>query len=323
MTSIINQTIGFDNLEVIRVDDCSTADTVTHLKNWEQKYPDNILVVECSENRRQGEARNIGMKYSSSEYIGFLDSDDWIEPTYFEKLYNKAIEGDYECVSCGNVRDKSKEYTFFDNTLTGKPDREIIVDDNNRREIIMMPPLGYAAWGKIVKKSFLVEHELYFPMDLTYEDAGWGSLVHLYIKRGYVLEENLYHYYVNDNSTILTNNSNHHLDCYTVQIWVWQEYARRGFLDIYREELEIEHIYSFYLAAIKAIVLRYEKPDYNAYLLLRIIMLTHVPDYENNKYIKMGGRFNEFYMLILESLKHELTKQQFLEMAEKIKVIGL
>lgn len=323
MKSLLAQTIGFERLEVILVDDCSTDNTRQIIKDWEKKYTNNILVVECEENRRQGAARNIGLQYASAEYIGYIDSDDWVEPDYFEKLYKIAIEGDYECVSCQSVRDSSKGYALFDNTDTGREDKVVLINnDEERKSIIVLPPLGYAAWGKIVKKSFLINNNLFFPEDLTYEDAGWGSLFHLYVKKGYVLEKNLYHYYVNSNSTVLTTNSNHHIDCFTVQMWVWEEYKKRGFLDKFREELEMEHIFSFYLAGIKAIILRYEKPDYNAYLLLRTIMLEHVPNYIANKYVK-EGRLNDFYLLIMESLKYQLSKNAFLEMAENIKKIGI
>ena len=141
-------------------------------------------------------------------------------------------------------------------------------------------------------------------------------------EKSYFLEEKLYHYFVNESSTVLTANSNHHLDCFTVQMWVWDQYISRGFLEKYRYELEIEHIFSFYLAGIKAIVLRYETPDYNAYLLLRYLMLSHVPNYEENPYVT-SDRFSDYYLMILTSLKTELSKRQFFEMAENIKKIGI
>lgn len=318
-----NQTIGFDMLEVILVDDCSTDGTVAKLEEFETKHPDNVLIVKCDENGRQGKARNIGLSYASADYVGFLDSDDWVEVDYFEKLYAKAITGDYDIIACDNGRDPSKELTFFENTKSKKESREYdFSSDEARKKIIMLPALGYEAWAKIFKKSFLVENKLYFPENITYEDSGWGSLVHLCVNKAFFLGEKLYHYYVNESSTVLTTNSNHHLDLFTVQMSVWDQYISRGFLEKYRYELEVEHIFSFYLAGIKAIVLRYEKPDYNAYLLLRYLMLSHVPDYEANPYVT-SDRFSDYYLMILKSLKSELTKRQFLEMAENIKKIGI
>ena len=318
-----NQTIGFDKLEVIFIDDCSTDCTATKLVDFEAKHSDNVLVVKCDENGRQGKARNIGLSYASADYVAFLDSDDWVELDYFEKLYAKAASGDYDIVACDNGRDPSKEITFFEDRKSKKESREYnLSSDEARKEIIMLPALGYEAWGKIIKKSFLKDNDLLFPENITYEDSGWGSLVHIYVNKAYFIGEKLYHYYVNEGSTVLAANSNHHLDLFTVQMMVWDQYISRGFLEKYRYELEVEHIFSFYLAGIKAIVLRYEKPDYNAYLLLRYLMLSHVPDYEVNPYVTKD-RFSDYYLMILTSLKNELSKRQFLEMAENIKKIGI
>ncbi len=321
--TIENQTMGFDKLELIFVDDCSTDGTVVKLEQFEAKHPDNVLVVKCDENGRQGKARNIGLSYASAEHIGFLDSDDWIELNYFEKLYAIANGSEYDIVACDNGRDPSKDIKFFDNIKSKRGSVEYdFSSDKARKELIMFPTLGYEAWAKIFKKSFLVENRLFFPENITYEDSGWGSLIHLCVNKAFFLGEKLYHYYVNERSTVLTTNSNHHLDLFTVQMSVWDQYISRGFLEKYRYELEIEHIFSFYLAGIKAIVLRYETPDYNAYLLLRYLMLSHVPNYEENPYVT-SDRFSDYYLMILTSLKTELSKRQFFEMAENIKKIGI
>ena len=168
----------------------------------------------------------------------------------------------------------------------------------------------------------MIENELFFPINLTYEDAYWGSLLHLYVERSYVLDKKLYHYFVNENSTVLTTNSNHHLDCITTQTMLWAEWNRRGFLSIYRQELEIEHIYSAFLAGMKFLILRYSEPDYNVYLLLRTLILQRIPDYRKNKYIQ-SNIMSEFHMLMLTSLDVQLNKSQFGEFAENVKKIGI
>lgn len=108
----------------------------------------------------------------------------------------------------------------------------------------------------------------------------------------------------------------------TIQTIVWNEYKRRGFLENYREELEIEHIYSAYLAGLKFAIYRYEVPDYNVYLLLRTLISERIPDYSANKYIR-SGELDEKYMLMLTALDCTLNKKQFMEFAENIKKIGI
>lgn len=321
---VVRQTIGLDKLEIICVDDCSTDETVKVLEDWEKKYPKNILIVKCEVNARQGTARNIGLQYASGEWIVFLDSDDWIELDYIEKLYTAAMDGDYDIVSCGHKRDFSKELTFFNDRPTCISDGKsyMIDSDEERREHIIIPQIGYSAWAKIIRKKLLLDNAIYFPENVTYEDAGWGSLLNLYFNKAYKIDEPLYHYFVNDESTVLRGNSNHHLDCLTVQTWLWREYIKRGFWNRFKNELEMEHIYSCYLAGMKMLILRYEKPDYNIYLLLRELMLDRIGNYKDNMYIKQG-RLDEKYMLMLTALDVQLGKSQFYELADCVKKIGI
>ena len=82
----LNQTIGIENLEIILVDDKSTDNTVERLKQYEVAYPEQIMLILCEKNGRQGTARNIGMSYATGEYISFVDSDDWIRKDMYEIL---------------------------------------------------------------------------------------------------------------------------------------------------------------------------------------------------------------------------------------------
>jgi len=95
---LVNQTIGIEHLQIILVNDASTDMTYEHMLKWEKKYPDSIMVVTYEENLRQGGARNVGMQYASAGYIGFVDSDDWVELDMYELLYDIISKEDYDVV---------------------------------------------------------------------------------------------------------------------------------------------------------------------------------------------------------------------------------
>jgi glycosyltransferase involved in cell wall biosynthesis len=86
--SVINQTIGFENIEYILVDDCSTDSSRDILLEYSGKY-DNIIAVflKCNTGT-PGQPRNLGIQLSTSEYITFLDADDWLESNGLEILYD-------------------------------------------------------------------------------------------------------------------------------------------------------------------------------------------------------------------------------------------
>ena len=86
LDSILRQT--YPKLELIFVNDASTDKTLEKLAIWEKQYPDAITVITLTENSKQGAARNVGMQYATGKYLGFVDSDDYVELSMFEKLYD-------------------------------------------------------------------------------------------------------------------------------------------------------------------------------------------------------------------------------------------
>ena len=82
LDSLINQT--FKNIEIILVNDGSTDNSEEII----QSYDDNRIVYIKQKNQGPSAARNLGIDLAKGEYIGFVDSDDWIDADYYEKLYN-------------------------------------------------------------------------------------------------------------------------------------------------------------------------------------------------------------------------------------------
>lgn len=322
LTSITSQTIGIESLEIICVDDASTDDTWQKLQEWERRYPENMLLVHCDINGRQGAARNIGLSYATAPWIGFIDSDDWVEPDYFEKMYQITCKYPVEMVACQNIRDFSKGLCYPETRATGKEDRLIVIDTEEKRRLsIRMMSVNLTAWGKLVSREFLLENQIYFPEQIAYEDNLWGPMLYLYLKSYYILELSLYHYFVNADSTILQVNAAHHMDFLTVQCLKWRECRSRGFFDRYKEELEFDFLHACYLDFLKIICLRFEEPPYSMFLLLKEIILEHVPDYRNNIYFEQG--FTKFQHILLEALELPVKREQFLEIAEHVRKLGI
>ena len=107
LDSILGQT--FNQFEVIIVNDGSTDNSGAICQEYEAR--DNRIVYLEKENGGVSEARNLGLDFATSEYIIFIDSDDWIEPTYVEVLYEKIEEYQADIVF--------ENYTSFRNLVKG------------------------------------------------------------------------------------------------------------------------------------------------------------------------------------------------------------
>ena len=222
LRSVTNQSVGTDKLEIICVDDRSDDGTVDKLLKWEERFPENIMVIKCDENRRQGAARNTGLDYSTGQYVTFIDSDDWVEPDYIEKLAEPLMSDDYDMVIADYIRDpfegESPRFLNKDERSTGKDPRAMLIDSDEKRNLLIyLQPYAYSACYKLVRRSMLVDNNLYFPEEVAYEDTAWGLFTYLYVKKAHFVELYLYHYYVKDDSTVLKMNAAYHRDMLDVQ----------------------------------------------------------------------------------------------------------
>ena len=100
--SIVNQT--YTNLEIILVDDGSPDNCPKNCDEWAKK--DSRIRVIHKENGGLSSARNAGLDIMTGTLVGFVDSDDYIAPNMYEKLYNAMIENDADLSACN--------YEFFD-----------------------------------------------------------------------------------------------------------------------------------------------------------------------------------------------------------------
>ena len=88
INSLVRQTLK--SMEIVAVDDASTDDSLRILREFEKKYPGRVKVVASPENRKQGGARNLGLREAKGRYIGFMDADDWVVENFYERMVERA-----------------------------------------------------------------------------------------------------------------------------------------------------------------------------------------------------------------------------------------
>lgn len=277
MESVVKQTIKIENLEIILINDASTDETLGKLYEWEARYPENIMVINYEENLRQGGARNVGMQYATSEYIGFVDADDWLELDAYEKLYEKVQTKKYDKVSGKFVREK---YPGEKNLLEEKGE-----------------------WGSICTSIYLrqiiVENNIWFPEKIAYEDNYWSAIMKLYVSDACVVDTIIYHYFINNKSTVTTRNAEHHFDRLDIEVEIVEEYKRRGVFELYKEELEAQFVQRFYL---NTMYIFFTQFDYIPSVIedMRRIVLDYFPDFKNNTALNKCNEREKVLLRLLE-----------------------
>lgn len=305
--SLVHQTIGVENLELIFVDDASCDHTWEHLLEWEKRYPESIVIIQHEENKRQGGARNTGLQYASAPYIGFIDSDDWIELNMYEKLYQKAQEYETDVVGCyakrvfGSYEKLSK---------TGRADQLFRYEsDDDRREFMINGFFGGVPF-KIYKRELIFNHDLWFPEKMLYEDNYWLEQLKLHVNSYYLIEEELYHYFVNYNSTILCKKSESHKDRLKIELMNLEAYRNLGIDQKYYREIEFKFLRLYYINTLHIMFSRCD--DFKLVMLeeMQKTVKNNFSDYKNNPYLSMLNGIEKVLLQTLEvKFSQELIKQ--------------
>lgn len=317
LTSIMNQTLNLSFFQIICVDDASTDNTWEHLQQWENRCSDLIIIIHCETNGRQGTARNIGMQYCNTPWVSFIDADDWIEPDFFERIYAIALQCDCDIVSCEQFRDPSLTLTYLDNREYGRNSGLVLIDSvSQRKSFIIHKSIGLTACSKLIRTSLLIDYQLKFPENIAYEDILWGSLLYFYADSVYILEEYLYHYFLNPSSTVLTRNADYHIDILTISLMAWNEWQNRCLFHEYNDELEFLFLDSCYFIFMKMLSMRQDTPSFSLFQLSRKLVLEHTPDFRSNPY---ADKLTDFHKILLDMLWQPLNRSDFLKLTETAK----
>ena len=193
LESVISQTL--EQIEIICVDDGSKDNSLAVLKEYEGK--DGRIKVVSQENKRQGGARNTGMALAVGEYIGFVDSDDYIDKDYYQKLYSAATEAKADIACCGII--KHKPHTT--KCIAKYAGVNLFTDQNTKFKICNCPP-DFHPVNKIYSRQMLLDHSIRFQERVYYEDVAFVSAA-IYNANGVVTVPDTYYRYVyNGESTV-------------------------------------------------------------------------------------------------------------------------
>lgn len=323
MQSIEEQTLGMQAFQVILVDDGSTDCTMDKLIEWQAKYPFQIQIVHNHKNKRQGTCRNIGLQRAKGEYIGFVDADDWIEPDMYEKLLEVANVGKCDLVHCESSKDTEFKYwTTLQEKYTGRLDRLIAIDNpEDRGKMIASNLLGTYVVTKLYRRSFLEQHEIHFPEKLLFEDIYWMGLLNCYAEKIGIVEERLYHYFMNPNSVSRIRNQEQNRDIMQVNRLLWEEYDKRGLLQSdFAPALKFEMLCTYYLTTVKMIFLRYDEIPYDMFYETQQEILDMIPDFASNPYI--SDYTKPFNILLLGLIDKQLSHAEIDSAAQSMRMIA-
>ncbi len=182
---------SYSNIEIICIDDCSTDDSPSVLREYADRYGDKFKVIFNSENIGQGRGRMKGISVSEGEYIFFVDSDDYIAEDYVHTYMKEVALKKYDVVVGGFVRDENgKKYQHNINHNIGS-----IISYSH-------------ACCKMYRKAFILDKGISFGDFRKGEDIYFSLMLVMKNATHRFIDYCGYYYYLNNSSTTRTMNTN-------------------------------------------------------------------------------------------------------------------
>lgn len=217
LNSVINQT--YKDLEVLIVDDCGNDDSMSIVERIVKSYQGQIQfkVLHHEHNRGLSAARNTGISVATGEFLFFLDSDDSISLNCIELLLLAIGQSNDNQMAVGDVEVIGADWEML-RLKSG-------IYKTNLQQLYFNCRYFIPVWNKLIKTSFLKEHNLLFEEGLIHEDYLWSFKVSCHLKQLAVINEKTYRYIRREGSLDnLPNRELHNLH-YSYAISLQADYA--------------------------------------------------------------------------------------------------
>ena len=280
LNTLVNQTLK--KIEIIIVNDGSKDNSEKIIEKYLKKYPEKIKYIKKA-NGGLSSARNEGLKYASGEYIGFVDSDDYVSLNTFNLMYKKAKEKNFDLVVC------NLNYVYETKTkmVSVGLDKDLENEDEVKKNIVFLYP---AVWNKLYKKEIL--DSLKFKEGIWYEDVEFNFRVYPRVKSiGYV-DKPLIQYVQRESSISKTIDKRlfNYIDNFNGLIRYYQD---NNLYNKYYFELEYSYVRYLYATFIKQLSYTNDKELFKEGVKEAIKNVQeHFPNYKKNIYLKKFGLKN-------------------------------
>lgn len=201
LESLLNQSLK--DIQIIIVNDASTDNTSQVIKRI-KKQNKQILVITSENNKGTGLSRNIGLNYANSEYITFLDADDWVDTNAYNKMIYSLDTTNADIAICGIKTEyvspycSTSRYTYINNNIIDGKFALHLLSRTISQDIFISPMPG----NKIIRTKFIKDNNLLFPQRSFCEDDEFFFKAFYYSNKVTLIPDVYQHYFQREDSTM-------------------------------------------------------------------------------------------------------------------------
>lgn len=315
LSSLESQTIGINNLEIILVNDASTDVTGNFLEQFEQKHPEDVMVIHLEQNCKQGGARNVGLSYASGEYVIFLDADDWIEADFYEELYDIATKHDTDIVQFPMTTVTQDDEG---NTLKSEMNFAIkgsgfyeIDSMEERKHFLMEKRLPCGSQSKLYRKAFLDKLQPKFVEGVAYEEPSFVYPLLFAVERYFWYEKPKYICRIHRASTMQSyvRQKGKLYDHPYVQLHVYEQMKKNA--DVYacyKAEIDFYFLFTFYFETVQFAKQGGLYLGYDYFQMMQQALGQMLPEWQANGYLQLPENADICQLIIAGQNCHNLEQ---------------
>ena len=244
------------------------------------------------ENGGLSDARNYGMKFVESEYLMFIDGDDFVEADFIKDAYEKMVKDDLDlCVFDYNqyyLASQKKEVIHV------PFDENKVYNLKENKELLCY--VGNSAWNKIYRKTLFTDNDIIYPKGYNHQDLGTTAKLLYRAERIGFIKTALYNYLVDRPNNITQERNQKIYHIIKMEEEILSYYKKEGIFDTYYEELK-------YLCGINMIQSLRKLISYTDKVFVRQfvedsfrVMKSYFPDYPDCRYPIAQNRSDKVYL---------------------------
>lgn len=281
--SLLAQTL--DDMEFIFVDDHGPDNSIELVQKMIENHPrkNQFVFLKPEHNMGAGMARNFAIPQAKGEYIAFVDSDDWIEPTMFEELYEEARrQGGVDLCYC----QAAKDY------LDGQPTEilknpEIEAGEMTRgKRCYFLQHYVSLFWTFLFKREMIEKFQIRYPDSRSADDSYFVTSSLLLASSVAHVDKPFYHYLIRPGSVCTTKDSTKYQKRLATFRSLMVFLKEKGAYAEYKDEIDFIYFKKGYLTSVFNYVYNSLEPKKETVREIRQEMLLQIPDYSKNPYLR-------------------------------------
>lgn len=237
LRSIMAQSLR--DIEILCIDECSPDNAAAIVERLAEQ-DSRITLIRHKTNLGPGGARNTGIRAAKADYIASVDSDDYIDHDFLERLWDGAQDGYFDVVICGYKR--------------VRPDGGVIDRSGHNKTLILDPipadqnPIRIsdpAFWNKLWRKSLFIDNDIWFPNHIYHQDSATTPRAYTKASRIRFIGGSPYNYLIRGNSITQSTSDKHLVDRFRCMDVLKAFFLKEGLYDRLHDAIE-ERTYSGY-----------------------------------------------------------------------------